>query len=498
MDYLDPAKQRANMIKLIVGYVLVGIAILFATLILLYNAYGFGVNRAGQVIQKGFVYVSSQPTGAQVSLNGNIDKSTTNARLQLVAGQYQTEINRSGYRTWQRLISVDGGSVQHFDYPLLIPNKLLPSSLKSYSVAPSFTTQSPDKRWLIVQQDATPLNFDLFDLADPKKVLSAVTTVSLPDAVISAAKPGFSSWKLVEWSADNRRLLVQHTYGDAVEYVLIDRLDPTASVNLTKTLSLRPSQQLSLLDKKYDRYYVFDVVAHTLSTTGLTENGVVTPFIDQVLGYKSFGSNVVLYVTNSLAPADKVVTMLRDGSATYKLRVQSAAGPYLLDIAQYNNDYYVVAGSGGDNKVYEYRNPQRVRKVSSTAVLVPIQVLKVTAANHVEFSSNAQYVMAGNGTNIADYDAEYGKGYNFVAKFPIDPPALHASWMDGHRLSYVSAGNVVIFDYDNINGQVLVPASPAYLPIFNRDYDHVYTFTPIIGSAGMTLTATSLLAPADQ
>ena len=106
--------------------------------------------------------------------------------------------------------------------------------------------------------------------------------------------------------------------------------------------------------------------------------------------------------------------------------------------------------------------------------------------------------MAGNGTNIADYDAEYGKGYNFVAKFPIDPPALHASWMDGHRLSYVSAGNVVIFDYDNINGQVLVPASPAYQPIFNRDYDHVYTFTPIIGSAGMTLTATSLLAPADQ
>jgi hypothetical protein len=61
MDYLDPSKERAQTIRLIIGYILIGVAILIATLILLYQAYGFGINKEGQVIQSGLVFMSSQP-----------------------------------------------------------------------------------------------------------------------------------------------------------------------------------------------------------------------------------------------------------------------------------------------------------------------------------------------------------------------------------------------------------------------------------------------------
>ncbi len=42
MDYLDPKKQFRHHIILFTGYILIAIAIVIASLILLYQAYGFG------------------------------------------------------------------------------------------------------------------------------------------------------------------------------------------------------------------------------------------------------------------------------------------------------------------------------------------------------------------------------------------------------------------------------------------------------------------------
>jgi hypothetical protein len=122
----------------------------------------------------------------------------------------------------------------------------------------------------------------------------------------------------------------------------------------------------------------------------------------------------------------------------------------------------------------------------------------VTAPTHLAFSSNTEFVMTESGTSFADYDAETNKGYNFVSKLPLDTPLLHADWMDGHRISYVSGGKVVVFDYDNINAQSLIAASPNYTPFFDRNYDNVYTLAPIAGQNGVTLISSSLLTSADR
>ena len=106
MDFLDPRKQRQHSVLLMVGYVFITAAIFISTMILLYEAYGFGLDKNGQVIQKGFVYVSSQPTGSEISLNGQLNNSRTNTRLSLVSGSYAMKISRTDYRDWQRNITV--------------------------------------------------------------------------------------------------------------------------------------------------------------------------------------------------------------------------------------------------------------------------------------------------------------------------------------------------------------------------------------------------------
>lgn len=490
------------MIRLIVGYALISVAVLIGTTILLYAAYGFGLGKNGEVIQNGLVFASSRPSSARIFLNDKLYKSNTNARMQLEAGQYNMKLQREGYRPWQRTVTVDGGSVQHFNYPLLIPSKLTTTNLKSYPALPGLATQSPDRRWLVVQPDASPLTFDLFDTANPDTIATEVTALTLPETVLTTPRAGQHSWKLVEWSTDNRHILMQHTHDAGTEYVLIDREEPELSLNLTRLLALDATKELSLRDKKFDRYYVYDTALRTLGTHAVSDGvaGGLVPLLEQVIEFKQYGSDKVLYVTNKDAPAGKVHTLLREGDQTYKIRELSETGPYLMDMAEYSNDWYVAVGATPESKIYVYKNPQRVRKASRTAALVPVQILKAITPNTLAFSSNAQFVMAENGTNFSDYDAETDKGYSFVAQQPLDAPATGAFWMDGHRLAYVSGSKLVIRDYDNNNAQTLMPASPNYKPFFDRDYDYVYTLAPTAGPAGttgMTLTSTTLLTPND-
>jgi len=90
---------------------------------------------------------------------------------------------------------------------------------------------------------------------------------------------------------------------------------------------------------------------------------------------------------------------------------------------------------------------------------------------------------------IAAADAENDKGYAYDTKHVMDAPQSHATWMDGHRLGYVSSGKLYVFDFDSANSRTLVAADPALLPAFTRDYKYLYTTAP-----GATADVPSLLS----
>ncbi len=70
-----------------------------------------------------------------------------------------------------------------------------------------------------------------------------------------------------------------------------------------------------------------------------------------------------------------------------------------------------------------------------------------------------------------------------------------AAWMDGNRLSSVSDGKAVVFDFDGTNKQTLVAADPAFPPLFNPDFKWLYTFAPSLTVPGRAaITRTDLVA----
>lgn len=499
MDFLDPQKQRKHAIQLMIGYVLMAIVILLATTILVYLAYGFGVTKNGEVVQKGLVFVSSQPSNAQVYVDNKL-KDTTNTKLTLPTGRYTLTFKREGYNDWSRKLSVSGSMVDHVVYPLLFPTNLTSTAIKTYDIAPILSTQSPDRRWLLVQPSGADGTFEVFDLNKKPDAVAEVAAVSVPVGLLSESVAP-ASWKELEWSTNNRHVLFERTFvakdkTPHSEFILLDRQRPEGSHNLSQELGVTPTT-ITLRDKKPDSYYLFDKASGVLSTASLDSPSPVET-IKGVLEYKTHGANRVLYATATDAPEGQVKIMLREGDITYKIRTVEASNKYLLNIAQYDGNWYVVLGSQSEDKVYIYRNPVQKIKVSRDKEASALFALRLTAPTSVTFSANTQFIAASNGRAIRIYDAEHATSYSYDAPYPLDTPQERGEWMDGSHLTYVSGGAQVIFDYDSTNGRKFNAATALLPSAFDQQYQYLYSFN--VGDANQpvtTLISTPLRTPSD-
>ncbi len=459
-----------------------GIALLIGTVIVWYQTYGYDIDRkTGDIIQKGLVFVDAHPESATIYLNGQ-KKDQTGARFTPASGHYSLELKRNGYRSWRHEFDLYGGTTEYFIYPFLFPEKLSTSEKRLYPSVPSLVSVSPDRHWLIVQKPDNFTTFDLFDLTNPNAIASAIV---LPANLLTPSTKT-QSLKAVEWSSDNKHLLIKHTY-DSQEYILLDRESPANSVNLSKTLGIA-SSDVSLRDKKADRFYIYNPEGGILRTADL-KSVSEAPLLSQVLSFHSHGKDTLVYISAEDATTGKVAVKVHDGGKEYKLKELPANSKYLLDLAQFNGHWYIAAGAVNEGKISVYRDPVSVLRKGLGIAAQPISTLRVDKPAQVIFSNNSRFVMAQSGSKFAVYDAEQDRQYRYDTGLKVDPTAL-ASWMDGHRLTLVNDNHAVVFDFDGMNLQTLSSAYPNTAIIFDEGYKAMFTFAPSenVGQAALTRT----------
>lgn len=504
MDYLDPNNERRARRRLFIGYGLVGILIAIASLVLLYWSYGYNVDKKGEVTQSGMVFVSSQPSGASIMLNDKPRNAKTNSRLVLPAGDYTLRVTKNGYSDWQRRVSVRGGDVQRFDYPLLVPNKLKTTAVASFETDVSFFSQSSDKRYVLVGTADKPGVFTEYTLADPAK--AAARVLELPSSVYASLEEAgghHDTWEPVEWSDGNRYCLIEHTWyaedGSVKgrEFLLLNRRSPADSTNVSAALNLSVDDKATLFNRQSDAVYVYRAADKTLRALEIEGAKAITQ-LSHVYAYKTYSDDTVLYVTD-VPPSGKSTpgtfyAVLQQGSRTTTLRTwQTPAEQYLLDIARYDENWYVLVGANNGIGQFIYKNPQT--QVLSQPKQLPSawRTLKIDRPVSAAFSANARFIMAHNNDRFVLYDAETAETFSYNAPRPIDEPAQQRPvWMDGHRLQYVSGGQLVWFDYDSQNVRVLQPSLAKQMPIFSPDYHFVYSLSKLPDGRS-SLGGTSLL-----
>ncbi|HVO86331.1 MAG TPA: PEGA domain-containing protein [Candidatus Binatia bacterium] len=476
-----------------VGYFLMGIVLLLATTILVYGAYGYGINtKTGQIIENGLLFIDSKPSGASIYLNGQLQSSKTSARLVVPAGDYKLTIQKDGYRSWQRSFVIDEHDIARYSYPFLFPVKPQTTALKDYSSLPTLITQTPDQHWLLIQQPAstaTSLNFDEYDTTN---LAAGAQTINFPVSLLNNTDSSPPVLKAVEWSTDNKHVLLEHTFPTGHEFIVFDRTDPSKSFNVNQMFKISPTS-VSLRNKSINQLYVFDQAAGSLAVADTTQ-GVLDPvFLNHVLAYKAYGDSLLTYVTNVGVSKGEVQARIWNNGKTYPLYTFSAGTNYLIDAAQFQGHWYYVAGSD-TSRIDVYEDPLNDIQNPAYNRAVPILGFNLPGATLVSFSDNTRFIGIEAGQSFGVYDLEAEKAYHYTVKQPLTAPV---TWMDGHRWIGQSGSDVFAEDYDNTNVQLVTPTVYSGGGLFTSDYNQMITFAASPDSSEVILQRVDMRAGSD-
>jgi WD40 repeat protein len=471
MEFLDPEEKRARTYKLFMGYVIAAMIILGGTLVLSFVLQGVDIFNAQSNTRNGLLFVDSKPVSADISLDGNTSKKT-DARFVLPEGQYNLKLTREGFREWQKDITVYGSRVVYHVYPRLFPNDIRRGVTAVYDKEPLLFTQSPDRRWILIASSNNPGSIEVYNTS---RVDNPPELISMPPNVLSAEEYTTTRLETIEWSTDNKHVLLQKiTNGLKGDYVVVSRDRPLESFNLSQSTGIKPENKVMLRDKKYNQYYVLDTASGTLKRAS-TSTGIESLVIaDGVVDFKPYEDDTVLYATTIGAVSEGYISIrLLVGSNTYLLQPVVAADGVLLDIARFKNDWYFVASSINQDYAAIYINPlSRALRPQDGGLIKPQLRLILDNPKKVGFSDNARFIGLQSENSFTVYDGELKLIYKYDS--PVELPNGGAKWMDGHRWHVISGSNETVFEFDGENKQTLVPAQDGSTAFYDTDYVLIY------------------------
>ncbi|MCA9348176.1 PEGA domain-containing protein [Candidatus Saccharibacteria bacterium] len=480
MDFLDPRRKKAHKQRLFLGYFLMSIAILLGTVLVMHLAFGFDVDRkTGELVQNGTLYVDSKPKGAKVFINNIEQRGRTDTRLVLPAGAYALRIEASGYRNWEKTIDLDGGEIERITYPYLVPNEFVTTDVVTYASQPVISTQSPDRRWLLTMSAYMDLTFDVVDLSDVKK---APTQLVVPTSLFVGGFGANDTLEVVEWSTNNRNILMKWIGQDQTRFIVLDREDPAQSIDINTVFGISPVV-VSLKNKRSDQFYYMEAVPGVLRVANSKNKTISAPILEQVIDYKTYGDDIVLFATKKDVDAGRAKYVIYDGSQAYDLKNVAESDYYPMDVSKYDNEWYYVIGARYEGNTFVYKNPLKYLK-SDTHESVNVEaIIRLANPRYISFSANTQFIGVQGGSEIMSFDLEKEHYYRVKLKVGV-PEDYQVRWMDGRRYVYSVAGQSYILDYDGSNEQTLVSSDYEAGPFFDRDYDNVFTIEDSKSTAG--------------
>ncbi len=493
MDFLDPKRKKAHRQRLLVGYVLTAVAIAMTTLILMFSAYGFDIDRkTGSVIQNGTVFIDSLPVSADIYLDNVIQHSRTATRLVIPGGQYSLKLTSNGYRDWLRTFSIDGGKIERIIYPLLIPKIIKPIDTQAYSTKPALVTQSNDRRWLLVLQPGQTSNFDLYDLDNGVK--TSPSLVSLPNLVLTNPA-ATSSWTVVEWSDDDKHVLLDRSFENKHEFIVIDIENAANSQNINSLLGISPSR-VNFRNKKSDQFYSYDSNGGILRSADIKNRTLSGPLLTGVLNFVSSGNDIILYATKEGADSGKVDYRIRENDKTsYLLKSVPDGSVYLLAIGEYDNTTYYVVGTNTDDAVSVYKDPLPALKGQTTSPLLVNTVIRLDDPQFVSFAPKGQFISVQKGNQLKSYDIFAERQYRLDLEQSVDP-ARQLRWLDSHHLLMADQQSGYIVDFDGFNNQTLLPTYDlATGPYFSPNFKSIFSVSPSVADPSKpALVAASMVS----
>lgn len=198
----------------LIPFVTVGIILGAAIAIIAYGR-GYRVATDGSLNPTGLLVLSSEPSGAQIIIDGKI-KSATPATLTLPPGSYDVTIAKDGFQNWQKQLKVQGEVVAKGDALLLPTNPNLTAITTSGVVNPILSPDGTRLAFIIPASASASLTTRpgiwVLDLVDKPLGFNRDARQIATNATVNFSKAALS------WSPDNTSVLA--TLSPTSQYLL--------------------------------------------------------------------------------------------------------------------------------------------------------------------------------------------------------------------------------------------------------------------------------------
>jgi len=444
-----PNRKNEN-IKRILTYVVMTLSVLTLVSALIFVLLGYRFDsESGQIEQGALLQFDSVPTGATVVVDGKTLSSKTPTKSTILPGSHTIVIKKDGYNSWTKTLDAVPGTLTWLNYAVLVPTKISVEKVLDLKTVYS-STGSADGKAMVIQQKASVPTFDVMDLKSDTAKQSTVTIP--PDLYSSATTAGVAhTFMINQLDETGRYAVIEHTYGDKKEWLVMDTKDVTRTKNISALMDI-PISSVALSGTNGNVLFV--LTGKDIRKLDLSSSTISRPLVSGVTSFGLYGTGAITYIANSQTDATKrVVGLYVDGdSAPHILRTVDGDSNVSLHVtsSHYFDKDFIAISYGQKVDIIGGTYPVSVSEDNSTLG----DFASFAFASNVDslsFSPTGDYLLAVSGTNITSYNIEH----QISSNFSLGGTATTIKWLDNNHIWSDNDGKLMIRDFDGINSYVI-------------------------------------------
>lgn len=467
-----PPSKRKQLIQRLTIYSIMSLAVLTLVSVLVFFMLGYQFNRTdGSIEQGGLVQFNTQPSGAEVVIDGKSLGTRTASRKTMTTGQHFISMQREGYKAWQKSIDVVPGSVLWLTYARLVPNELNPEHVANFKTVSS-TAASSDRQSMAIKQDAATPEIHLADLSRDDVEVEKITLPA--NSYTPPATGGSQTFVLDTWNSSNRYLLVKHTYDKTnVEWIVVDTQDVSQTKNVTTLLGVQASQIEFSNDDARILYALVDNNVRKIDLGAVTLSG---PLVSNVAEFSLYDRATIVYVTRVDEKTGTRTVGYHDEGAAKSRTIRSygdkGQAPLHIAIGKYFSDHYVAISYDEAVEIMKGTLPRS--DATDPAALKSVASMTIPGGvRHLSIVNNGRFVVAQTANAYTIHDLELHKTTTTQLK-GASTTAKKLTWLDGYTV-WSDRGSVLrTYEFDGANQHDIMPVSKGFSATYSPTSKYLY------------------------
>jgi hypothetical protein len=452
MIHIDFSSKRAKLALRFFTYGVMTVATIVLSIILIFFALGYRLDRNFNFSQGGLLQFESFPDNASITVDSKKQSFKTPNKLNIGAGEHTISYELEGYQSWAKKVQIGAGQLLWLNYARLIPSNIETNNIRQfeslYAVLPS-----PDRHWLLMQEKAEVSQLVLVDISNEKE--PKYTTLSIPENQLTKKEGVPSSFRLVEWELGARYFLIEHQIGDVREYIRMDRTKPNEAINISKQFGFAIAEAHFSGSNPNQMFVNTDSVLRRLDLGSTSATGALVNNVKQFVVY---GGGTIAFTneSNENGERQQKIGIWKDDKTTI-VRTVPQERQVILAYSEYDDHKYLAFGSADSARVEILRDPGQTNAIEANQVFTTLEV--GAPLQSLQFNNTGRMLIAQHDAQFATYDIEEAKGYQTTLPLNVTKPLR---WLDDFYLWTDVGDKLTILEFDGQNMHEITSVGPGY------------------------------------